>query len=113
LGAVEPIDAADRGHQPGRRGQVDAGEGQQTPDLFVLQRALGDVAVEHGEILRKPVQFTDMARNCGAFILRNRLARQPVATALVEEVGMGALRDQMRMQNSCTSFLIRVRCRTT
>ena len=99
LRRLEPLDAADRRHQPCRHSQVDAGDGQEALDGFVVQGVLGDVAVELGKIFPEPVELADMTRNRGPFILRNRLAGQPVAAALVEEIGIRALRDQMRMQD--------------
>lgn len=99
LRRLEPVDAADRRHQPGCNSQIDTGDGQQPPDRFILQRVLGDVAVEHGKVLSEPVQLADMALDRDAFVLRHRLAGQPVAAALVEEIGMRAFRDQMRMQD--------------
>ena len=60
---------------------------------------MGDVAIEHGKVLSESIQFADMACDGGSLIVRDRLAGQPVATTLVEEIGMRTFRDQMRMQD--------------
>ena len=99
LRTVEAGDVAYRRHQPGRHRQVDAGDRQQPVDRHVLERALGDVAVEVGEVLAQPVELADMARDRRPLILRQRLARQPLPAAPIEEIGVRALRDQVCMED--------------
>ncbi len=40
-----------------------------------------------------------MSRDCASLVLRQRLATQPIAATLVEEISMRTFRDQMRMQD--------------
>ena len=99
LRRAEPIDAANRRHQPGCHRQINSGDGQQPLGRLIFQSVLGDVAVEDGKVLSKPVQLADMARDGEAFVFRHWLAGQPVAATLVEEIGMRTFRDQMRMED--------------
>ncbi len=83
-----------------------------------MQRVLGNVPIQHGKILPEPIQFPDMAGNRRPLIVGNGLSGQPVPTPTIEQVSMGALGNQMRMQNGMDLVLdpgpvIRVRCRTT
>ena len=84
--------------QCGRR-QVDAGDGQQPVDRLVFDRALSDVAVEGVQILTEPVELADMADDRRPLILWQRLAREPLPARPVEEIGVRALRDEVRVQD--------------
>lgn len=78
-----------------------------------MQRVLGNVPIQHGKILPEPIQFADMARNRRPLIVGNWLSGQPVPTPAIEQVSMGHLGIRCACRMACTSFLIRVRCRTT
>tara|TARA_R110002096_G_scaffold47575_19_gene127097 strand:- start:1696 stop:1980 length:285 start_codon:yes stop_codon:yes gene_type:complete len=57
------------------------------------------VAFTDVDILSKPVRIADMARDGGPLVVRHRPPRQPISTTHVEDIGMRAMRDQMRMQD--------------
>ncbi|WP_206079211.1 hypothetical protein [Allomesorhizobium camelthorni] len=45
-----------------------------------LMRALGNLPVKHAEIVTQPVQFPDMAVDCGAIVMWHRLTGEPGTT---------------------------------
>ena len=74
---------------------------------------LRNLPVKHAEILAQPVEFANMPLDRGPLVVRQRLPRQPVTTEPPEQVGMRARGIRCACRIECTSFLIRVRCRTT
>jgi len=60
---------------------------------------LRPLPVEHVQILREPVEFADVPIDRRLFVDRQRLPRQPVPTAPVEQVGMRTTRNQVRVQD--------------
>ena len=61
----------------GRDGEIDAGDRHQPLDRRIVQRTLRDLAVEQVEILSQAVELTDMPLDRRAFVVGDRLARQP------------------------------------
>jgi hypothetical protein len=59
-GAVEPADVADRRQDSGGDREIDAGDRHQPFDVGILEGGLGDLAIEDGEVLGKPVEFAHM-----------------------------------------------------
>ena len=62
LRGIEPVDATDGRHEACSHCQIDPGDGQQALDGLVLEGILRDVANQHGKVLAKAIQFSDMAR---------------------------------------------------
>jgi hypothetical protein len=60
LRTFEPTDIADRRHDPGGDRLVHAGDRHQSVDRRIIDRVLRNLAVEHGQVLRKPVKLTDV-----------------------------------------------------
>ncbi len=113
LRAAEPADVADRRHDPGGDCQIHAGDRHQSVDRGIVAGVLCDLAVEQGQVFGQPVKLTNVPVDRCALIVRQLLSGQPRPAAGVEKIGVRALWDQVRMQIECTSFLSRVRCRTT
>ncbi len=99
LRAVEPADVADRRHDAGGDRQVDVGDRHQSVDRGILDCVLRDLAVEQGQVFCQPVKLTDVPIDGGALIVWQLLSSQPGPAASVEQIGMRALRDQMRVQD--------------
>ena len=68
-------------------------------DRRIVQRTLCDLAVEQFEILRETVELADMPLDRSAFVVGDRLTRQPGPAAPIEQIRVRALRDQMRVQD--------------
>ena len=67
--ALEPPDIADRGHDAGGDGQVDACDRDQTLDRRVVESLLGDLAIEEDQIFGEPVKFAHMPVDGAAFVV--------------------------------------------
>ena len=52
LRTVEPVDVADRGHDPGGNRQVHAGDRHQSLDGGIINCVLGNLTVEQGQVFR-------------------------------------------------------------
>jgi hypothetical protein len=81
LRALKACDIANRCHQPGCHGQVNAGDGEQTPDRWIVQGSLGNLPVEDRQVLGKPIEFAHMPLDREPLIVGYYLARQPGAAA--------------------------------
>ena len=94
---------------PSRHGPVDAvSDGQPPPDRLVPERVLGDVAVEHGEVLAEPVP---LPHNDARSPRARRRDRARPRRSNRSACGHFGIRGACPM--ACPSFSIRVRCRTT
>jgi hypothetical protein len=76
--AAEPADVADCRHDARRHRQIDAGDRQQPFDGAVVERALGDLAVENGKVVGEPIEFAQMSHDRLPFVLGQRLALEPL-----------------------------------
>ena len=76
--AGEPADIADRRDDTGSHRQIDAGDGRQPFHGGIVHRRLGDLAVEHGQVLAQPVELALVALDRGCLVLGHGLAGQPV-----------------------------------
>ncbi len=92
-------DIADGRDKPCRDREVDPGDCDQSLDRRIADCALRHLPVEHVQILREPVEFADVPIDRRLFVDRQRLPRQPVPTAPVEQVGMRTTRNQVRVQD--------------
>jgi hypothetical protein len=68
------LHVADRRHQPGGYREVYAGDRDQPLDPRILKSALGNLPVQHAEVITQPVQFAKMAFDRGPLVMRHRLA---------------------------------------
>ena len=79
----------------------------------VVERALGDLAVENGKIFAEPTEFAPMPADRLPFVVGRRLALQPLPPQPIEQIGVRTLRKRGERAGSHEpSFLIRVRWRT-
>ena len=100
--------------QAGSDDQVDAGDREQPLDCRVLDRRLCDLFVEDTEILAQTIEFAQVPFDRGTARHRVRPAvpaRSGPVARTCRHAGTAGLRWACRI--ACTSFLIRVRCRTT
>ena len=97
--ALEPADVADRRHDAGRHRQIDAGDRHQPFHGAVVQRALGDLAVENGKVLGEPVEFAQMPDDRLSLVIGQRLTLEPLPSQPIEELGVRALRNEVSVQD--------------
>ena len=78
----------------------------------IVERLARDLLVERRKVFAHPVEFADMPFDRDPLVVGHRLPlNQPRPTSLNRSAcGHGGIRCACRM--ACTSFLIRVRCRT-
>ena len=77
LGRAEAGDVADRRRQADRDHHIDAGHGRQAPHAPVLQRVLGDVALDRAQVPEQPIQRPDVPFDGQPLVLGQRLGGQP------------------------------------
>ena len=88
-------DIADRGHQPSRHSDVGAGNSDQPLDCRIAENGLRHLAVEQDKVISQAIELAHMALDRRRLIGRQRLVREPLSAATVEQIGMWAARDQM------------------
>ena len=93
------VDVADCRDQAGRDRDIDTGDGDQPRHPRIADDALRDLAVEQQEILCQAIELAHMPLNGRRLVFGKRLPGQPVPTTPVEQVGMRARRDQVRVED--------------
>ena len=99
LRLLEAGNIADRRNDAARHDRIDACNRQQPLHAGIIHRVFGDVGIQTGEILGEPVDLPHMATDRPPLVLGQFLFRKPVPAALVEQVGMGALRHEVRLKD--------------
>jgi len=79
-------DVADDGDQRGRSHGIDAGDGQQPPDIRVSDGLSGDDRVDLGQLGAEEVELPQARVDSQAFIDRQLLGGDPLASLLAERV---------------------------
>jgi hypothetical protein len=83
-GALEPADIADRGHDPRGDCEIDACDRHQPLSCLVIERIMGDLAIEDVKIFGEAVELPHVPVDGAALVVGQRLACQPRPTAGAE-----------------------------
>ena len=78
---------------------VDAGHGHQPLDRGALQGIAGQFALDHAQVLAQAVILAQVPLHRIALVRGQILRQEPGATPVAKQVGMRALRQQVRVQD--------------
>ncbi|ESY30770.1 hypothetical protein X747_31995 [Mesorhizobium sp. LNJC384A00] len=94
---AEPVDIPDRRNDPGGHDGIDAGDRLKPTDPGIVNRIPGDITIKVYQILSQAIDLTDTSGDRGPFVVRKPPPLKPGAAAIVEQIGMRALRHEMRL----------------
>jgi hypothetical protein len=92
----ETVDVANCRKDSDRHRRIHPGDGEQSLHALVAKHRLTEQAIDGNLIFAKPIQFAQPLFHTQPLIQGQRLRCKPRATFLSEQVGSGALCDQMR-----------------